>query len=849
MNETRVQWTGLVSNATKYTAKPGYVKVAENVVFERPNTASCRRGFAQFIADAGGTVKEIFEYDGKVHFYHGTTLSYWNGSAVVDYSVALTAASNGLQPIEWNDSLFVCTTSGVYKISSLGTAPVLSGVPDALGGTATASASTPWLDGSDAADGNGNAVAYRFVWGINDNNGRINLGKPSERLEFVLTPGSGLKSVALSVQIPDGITTSHFLQVYRSRASGSATDKGSDEMGQVFEIVPTQDNIDIDGKVDINDITTDGLIGATLYTSPTQEGILEGNSRPPVAKDIEIFREHAVYANIKLKHRAIFTLLGVSSTGFQVDDTVVIDGDTYTGKASESAVNKEFKVFTTGNASQNIADTARSLISMINQKASFSNEDYKAVYLSGFEDLPGKIQIERTTNAASSFTVSATTAVHTASASEYVFSPSDVEDSSLASDNVELPNAIMISKFAEFEAVPEKNIYECGDKDSAIERVVSISDRVFIFKDNGEVYSLTGLDNIDFTVQLFRRVKLYGANTLAKLNDNIYCFTDRGPAVFSQYGFKLIGEDIDEDMRAYTAQSIFPTFETTAWAMASESDGRYIMYTPADNVSNITAKMWVYQVNNQAWSNWTLNRASGFVRPSNDKIYMTSGSLVYQENKLFGSGDAGNDFFEDLEGPFTIDTVSADGKTITVTVAPARIAAGWSITGGNSLVSKVVSVTDKTIVIEEDIGLTTGTILGAQPIAVRMDFEVFGGQPGVMKQYREVQVGYRAKNQGFTIGFKNNFYSGGSFDEYDVAPLFEGNAWGDGGWAEYAWGGLFTSAQDYRIHVPTKYMNCLSLLLSITTEKAFAQFDLDKIVLPFEGASERFVDNATVSSA
>ena len=78
----------------------------------------------------------------------------------------------------------------------------------------------------------------------------------------------------------------------------------------------------------------------------------------------------------------------------------------------------------------------------------------------------------------------------------------------------------------------------------------------------------------------------------------------------------------------------------------------------------------------------------------------------------------------------------------------AKISDGWTLFAGEGLFSKAESVSGNTIVLEETLNLSSGNaIAGIQPIAVEVQFEVFSGQPGTMKQYREAQIGFRSKNR------------------------------------------------------------------------------------------------------
>jgi hypothetical protein len=115
-------------------------------------------------------------------------------------------------------------------------------------------------------------------------------------------------------------STNYFYQLYRT-AIITATDDQTvddidpgDEMNLVAEYNLTDAEV-LAGSVTYEDITTETFraSGAFLYTNPiTGSGILQANERPPVAKDLALFRNSTFYANTKTAHKKQFSLLGVS---------------------------------------------------------------------------------------------------------------------------------------------------------------------------------------------------------------------------------------------------------------------------------------------------------------------------------------------------------------------------------------------------------------------------------------------------------------------------------------------------------------------------------------------------------
>jgi hypothetical protein len=126
-------------------------------------------------------------------------------------------------------------------------------------------------------------------------------------------------NVTLTITVPDGVTSSHFFQVYRSNnfpADGVTSISDvfpNDELKLAYEAYPTTAELAAK-QVIVEDITPEGFLGANLYTNPsTGSGILQANDIPPFCKDINRFKNVVFYANTKTRHRKLLSLLGVSN--------------------------------------------------------------------------------------------------------------------------------------------------------------------------------------------------------------------------------------------------------------------------------------------------------------------------------------------------------------------------------------------------------------------------------------------------------------------------------------------------------------------------------------------------------
>ena len=159
---------------------------------------------------------------------------------------------------------------------------------------------------------------------------------------LILTDNANVK---LKITLPTNFPSYYFVQVYRTRnftADGVQTLGGSggvpvdpdDEMRLVFEQFPTSAEISANEVIFEDSYPEDLILNNTnLYTNPvTGEGILQANSQPPLAKDINRFKNVVFYANTRTKHRLTsFQLLGVSqiSNNDKIVITSSLGTDTY----------------------------------------------------------------------------------------------------------------------------------------------------------------------------------------------------------------------------------------------------------------------------------------------------------------------------------------------------------------------------------------------------------------------------------------------------------------------------------------------------------------------------------------
>lgn len=830
MQSLQLEISGLKTNPNPLTTKAGALSIADNINIDSPNTASSRRGFKKYASHGAltGGITWIGEYQNKLLAYHGSTISHDTATAWTAYNGTFTVPNTnvGFRSVEAEGSLYFGTTAGIYKIDGVGNDPYEAGVPKGITFEATLGVT------AGAAITAGSQVVYRCVWGYKDSLGRIILGSPSERLEVVNTSTIPI-NVTLKVYIPSLITVDYFIQVYRTSNTGSTSITANDEMGLVYEINPNA--TDISNKyITIIDIADDATIGATIYTAVSQEGILNQNDMPPLALDMCSYKNFTFYANCKQKHRMFLTLTKVGvANGLNVGDVVYINGTAYTGVASAPTYTSgQFKVYTSGTVSQNIANTAKDLIKAINLRPvpTTSITPIYAYYASGYNDFPGQIIIERrdlTDVHFYAYIVPATTSTNSGAG----FNPMLPVGSStnVASINEDKPNRIYISKQYQPDAVPPLNYIDIGTENSAILRIVPLRSTIFVLKDNGEVWKLSGYDFNSFSAEVFdNTTELFSPKSAVVSNNQLFCFTTQGIAAISEGGIEVKSWDIEDKVIQYVSPSLFPTIKQTMFGVTYETGRKYMVF---DGIT----QGFVYNAVTNSWTRYPLNAIYGYVNSTDDKMYLANtDGYIYQERKNYTDYD-----YCDDERDVTI--FSSSGYNV-VLVSATGIVVGETLRQGD-VYGKIDAINGNTLTLDVSITWTASTIPNAvvdTPIECSLQWlPIFTDNAGIVKRFRELTIFFRDMNKDFDISFSNNFSN--SVETITVNGATVNSAYGDGAYGDGAYGeAVDFGATQVRSYFPQSMQRALWSIMTFATSTSYTKFTMNGISIMFETASSRF---------
>lgn len=807
---------GLFTNPNQFSEIPeGALQRADNIQIDKGSVAEPRRGqakYGQMPASYTGSIDALFDYQGTLISSYDNKLARDNGSGTFTAYSGTYSPPTGhrIKSTQANKNFYFTTSANIKKMSVVTDTPINAGSPRALDGYCTIDSGS-----SNGFLGNGESVAYRFVWGYKDANDNLIIGSPSGRA--TVTNSSGDKNVNIRLYVPDTVDVGYFYQAYRS-VNVTSPIEPPDDLQLVFEgnLTALEKS---NGYVDINDITPETLRGAFLYTSPTQEGILQSNDEPPFAIDICTYKNMTFYANTKSRQNFFLTLIAVSSSAgvaLTNNDTLTINGVTYTASTStETPASGIFRVFTSGSASENIAETARSLVKVINlYQATLS-----AYYISGFGDLPGKIFIQANDyTTAQFFIVSSKTTCWNP-----VLSSSGTNNGSTNDEN---PNRVYYSKLQQPEAVPILNYVDAGSRANEILRIIPLRDSVFILKEDG-VYRIIGEDPSSLRVSLFdNTIKLLSLESAVEMNNQIYCYTDQGIAAISDNGVEVVSRPIEDQIQQ---SEIIQNFFTTSFGVSYEVDRKYLFYCKALATDSFPSEAYVYNFFTNAWTKYIQDRSCGIVY--DNRLYMggTDG-YIYRERKALNSSDY-------VDDSYNITISSINGNILTISPNP-NIAINQVIRQ-SAVFSVVTLVAGNDVTLESSAGFTAGAAISYEPIESILEWSQNDSQnPGILKHWREITMLFRTADfSSIEIGFSSNFDPNVEYTE--VSPL-RSDQWGSFGWGNIPWGFGTGLAYPIRTYIPLLKRRASWVFFRVRSKKAQSYFAIQGLSAMFEPMSERF---------
>ena len=836
--EKTLKLYGLNTYSDIFSIPEGTFSTASNIVIDQNNLISPRRGYEILPRDidGGGLVnttegQTLFYYKGRVHLQLSTGKIYYynddNDNWVYygdDNVIVRPTSETRSRFVAANKNIYATSSQGVQKIDALGGVVRDSGAPQAL--AASKSAET-----AGSIIGGGYSVAYRIVWGYKDANNNLILGAPSQRLVVTSTESPAHASdFTLTIPVPLSVDENWFYQIYRSP---QVIGIPSDELLLAFEGNPTPTEI-TNRTLDRKDLQPDDLLGLPLYTNETQEGLANSNFEAPQCADMALYQGHVFYANTIRKSEIIITLQGTGDDGLEEGDAIIINGETYTARATNNVASKEFGLVDSGSSpSQDVVDTAKNLIEVINA----ANTDILAIYWSEVSseslELPGLIRlIERDFQTAPSFTISATAHDSDDARVAITWSP-NLSGSGTTAVPETKPNRVYYSKFQEPEAVPLPNFFDVGPANSNILRILPLRTSLLIFTEDS-IYRLTGTTEAAFQTNLLdNTAKLVSVDSLAVLNNTAFGLFDQGVCSVGE-SVAVLSRPIEGEfltIRGATGDAL----NNTAYGISYESDRKYILYTPVtstDAANGTIGKAYTYNTVTQAWTTWDKRFTHGIVAAKQDKLFMLAENGVRRERKNF-------DFFDIADEQIDLTPAAVSGTAITTDpVTLDSIQVGDMYVETQVKFSRVLSINvfDSTFTVQDDLGwdLVPAEIRKAIDIDVRWN-PLHMDSPAILKQFSECTLITQVALDNLILSFKG--ISSGSFEDIEFTSISQG-LWGLFPWGEVQWGGA-PSVLRYRTYIPVQKQRDSAIFVKLTQRAAFNRFEISGLSIMFRPIGPR----------
>jgi len=484
----------------------GSLSAALNVNINREGIIEPRRGFAYLeyrLPLTTDRIANLIFWNAGIWAQYGTSFAYYDPTPVTGGfkargSLSKPASSNHLSHVvSQNKNLYIATSTGMQKVDATATSLYAAGIPKGL----TIDVSLVGSSGTVGTALELNSTAtYRYLIGKKDLNSNFQYGGVSASATIKNDSSAPVSSsvkrdVLVRCNLPSGLTTSHFIQLYKATVPNATS---TEEVQLCYERPLTATDITTNGYAEITDIVPFDLVGATIYTASSQQGAENDNALPPFARDIEEYKNYMFFADVESPQRLTFSLISVISTGFVANDTITIvlgtTTEVYTGvSGTPDYTLKQFKVTTGSSVSLTIDATIKDFIKCVNKSSAIVNA-YSMVLKT--TDLPGKVLLESKAITSTTFTA---TSNRPGAFQPQLPSPATTTNTSTADT---FKNGLMYSKAYQPEAVPIKNLIKVGSADARILKIEALREGLFILKEKEGVFVLRGNGESDFNVQL-----------------------------------------------------------------------------------------------------------------------------------------------------------------------------------------------------------------------------------------------------------------------------------------------------------------------------------------------------------
>lgn len=669
-----------------------------------------------------------------------------------------------------------------------------------------------------------------------------------------------------------------------------------DKQNLGLTILSVSGDFDIVGDSAIGSDTISNIVdmtGIQVGQTITGAGIPASTVVSTVGVDSITITNNATAANTG----ATFNLKNGTS-GIEVGDTITIAGVTYTAAQTEdySGVNRNFKVHAQGTPAQNIANTALSLIRVINRQTSaVGNPDVYAQYTSQINNLPGEILIEARQYTGELFYA---TADSTSTGEAFIPALPGPGGVTVFSKNEENKNNLAYSKYGLPEAFALGNQQPIGNSRSETIRIIPLRDSLFVLKEDG-AFRVTGEDPESFRSSIFdNTIALAAPESVAKLENTIFALSREGIVTITDSRSDNISRPI-ENLVLDTFEESEEKVRTLTFGFSYDSDKKYILFTIKNRFDTTATQAFVFNALTNTWTTWELSRTCGVVLEDESLIY-----LGRSDRNTFKVERKDRNYKDYIDDDFDVDIefvtgVITSGSTQVALMLPdtTHLEVGMTVQGtGIPSGTKILSIDDNFTITLNKAATVTGlielsfqdgvllrlantfntqvgdviyqnngrfsiissvnsdknTITTKNPIDSWTEGHAkilvgintvlqYGsqtcGNPSVTKQVSEFVAMFE---EPFFDTATVGFYTDLSKDEesVDITGQIGGVLWGLYPWGVGTWGGIVRPSPN-RTYVPREKQRNTQINIKLTHREAFAYYRLSGIELFFNKTSQR----------
>ncbi len=305
------------------TGRRGALRRADDIILERPGQATSRPALRHQVVKSGQRRPQaIYVWQGNpVVLSRGGpewTLEYTDGVIEADEFAEPPSTGVNTRFVEARKNLYYTSRAGVRKLAVVdpnGSYSTGLQIRDAnlffFGGTGDGIGR---LGGTSAL---GFGAAYRFCVVSKDVNGYVRRSAPTARYHgyTVLPVDNDAYGISGRFMLEHTWGIGDIVEVYRTKLVTPHTSEPSEEYYLAFEVVLDATHIN-DGYVQLLDNTPDEMLGAALYTNPSQGGIESANEVPPYAIHLAQFQQCTWFGTTSHRQRWINTFASAGGTRY-----------------------------------------------------------------------------------------------------------------------------------------------------------------------------------------------------------------------------------------------------------------------------------------------------------------------------------------------------------------------------------------------------------------------------------------------------------------------------------------------------------------------------------------------------